>query len=52
METARSPPVVSGCAQIQRKWDQDKLDPEKQPALEENSLKPSDGEPLTSALGP
>ncbi|CAF89895.1 unnamed protein product [Tetraodon nigroviridis] len=27
---------------IQRKWDQDKLDPEKQPALEENSLKPSD----------
>ncbi|XP_056913243.1 zinc transporter ZIP6 [Takifugu flavidus] len=28
---------------IQRKWDQkDKLDPEKQPALEENDMKPSD----------
>lgn len=36
------PPGVSGPVQIQRKWDQDKL----QPALE-NSLKPSDGESLT-----
>lgn len=42
--------VVSCCTQIQRKWDQDKLDPEKQPALEENNLKPSDGETLTSDL--
>lgn len=31
--------------QIQKKWDQnDKADPEKQPALEEGDLKPAEGE--------
>lgn len=30
--------------QIQKKWDQnDKADPEKQPALDETDLKPSEG---------
>lgn len=33
--------------QIQKKWDQnDKADPEKQPALEENDLKPAEGETI------
>lgn len=32
---------------IQKKWDQNnKADPEKQPALEENDLKPNEGENL------
>lgn len=31
--------------QIQKKWDgTEKVDPEKQPSLEENHLKPSEGE--------
>lgn len=32
---------------IQKKWDQnDKADPEKQPALDENDQKPNEGEML------
>lgn len=35
----------SVASQIQKKWEQnDKADPEKQPALGENDLKPSEGE--------
>lgn len=49
-QQANSVFVVSR-AQIQRKSDQkDKLDPEKQPALEENDLKLSEGESTSSPV--
>ena len=39
-------------SQIQKKWDQnDKADPEKQPALEESDLKPTEGETKKSSGG-
>lgn len=40
-----NPEVPLPSEQVQKKWDQnDKADPEKQPALEENDLKPTEGE--------